>query len=125
MNSTPPAVTIGPPAFGVPVLGTPFFVSSSYSPSGTRQANSPVFALIAISSPHGGALQGYPSGSSKLIFRLAYDGRIPDETDGCNWAIVPRLRVLTKINPRLGSKEAPDQLPPPSELGKTRLGTIR
>src|SRR6185436_5411782 len=120
MNRTPPAVTIGPPVLGVPVLGTPLFVSSSYSPNGTRQANSPVLASIAISSPQGGALHGYPSGSSKLIFRLAYDGRMPDETEGCNCATVPRLRVLTKINPRLGSNEAPDQLPPPSELGKTR-----
>src|SRR6476620_5265061 len=103
MNRTPPAVTIGPPAFGVPVLGMPRLVSSSYSPSGTRQANSPVLASMAISSPQGGALQGYPSGSSKLILRLAYDGRRPEDIDGCNCAIVPRLRVLTKMSPRLGS----------------------
>src|SRR2546423_283266 len=50
---------------------------------------------------------------------------MPEDMDGCNCATVPRLRVLTKIKPRLGSNEAPDQLPPPSELGKTRLGTIR
>src|ERR1035441_5495376 len=50
---------------------------------------------------------------------------MPDDTVGCNTPIVPRLRVLTKINPKSGAKDAPDQLPPPSELGKTILGTMR
>src|SRR5215212_5565065 len=57
MNTRPPAVVIGPPDAGVPVGFTPFAVSSSNSPSGTRQAISPVFALTATSSPHGGSVQ--------------------------------------------------------------------
>src|SRR3954471_17182437 len=57
MKTRSPAVVIGPPEAGVPVGFTPFAVSSSNSPSGTRQAISPVLALTATSSPHGGSVQ--------------------------------------------------------------------
>src|SRR6185503_14781748 len=57
MNTRLPAVVIAPPEFGVPVGLTPLAVSASNSPSGTRHATSPVFALTATSSPQGGALQ--------------------------------------------------------------------
>src|SRR3982751_6321259 len=56
MNTRLPAVVIAPPLLGVPVW-IPFAASSSKSPSGTCQAMSPVFALTATSSPHGGAEQ--------------------------------------------------------------------
>src|SRR6188474_470510 len=124
MKSRPDAVTTGPPALGVPVFETPRAVSSLYSPSGTRQTISAVSALIAISSPHGGALHGKPSGSSNGILTFPNDGSSPDDIDGRNSPAVPRLRVLTTISRRTGSNEAPDQLPPPSELGNTRLGTM-
>ena len=81
-------------------------------------------ALIAISSPHGGALHGKPSGSSNGILTFPNDGSSPDDIDGRNSPAVPRLRVLTTISRRIGSNEAPAQLPPPSELGNTRLGTM-
>ena len=55
---SPLAVTTGPPALAVPVFGMPLFVSSLYSPRGTRHTMSAVSALIAINSPHGGALHG-------------------------------------------------------------------
>src|SRR4051794_6354677 len=56
MNTRLPAVVIAPPLLGVPVW-IPFAASSSKSPSGTRHAMSPVLALTATSSPHGGAEQ--------------------------------------------------------------------
>src|SRR5438552_5565430 len=58
MNTRLPAVVIAPPRLAVPVL-MPFFSSSSNIPSGTRHTMSPVFALTAINSPHGGSLHGY------------------------------------------------------------------
>jgi hypothetical protein len=59
MNTTPPPVETGAPELvAVPVFGTPFAVSSLYSPSGTRQTMSPVLALMPKSSAHGGALHG-------------------------------------------------------------------
>ena len=58
MNTSPPAVTIEPPNVSVPVRGTPRAVNSTCSPSGTCQANSPVFKLIAVKTPHGGLIAG-------------------------------------------------------------------
>src|SRR5436189_4705854 len=59
MNVSPPAVVIGPPPrLELPVLtpaGTPSIV-----PKGICQAISPVFTLIAVSLPQGGAQQGQP-----------------------------------------------------------------
>ena len=54
MNTRPPAVAMAPPMFGVPAFFTPCFSASGKLPSGTRHATSPVFALIAKNSPHGG-----------------------------------------------------------------------
>src|SRR5436305_1964612 len=56
MNTRLPAVVMAPPELGVPVW-MPFAASSSKSPSGTCHAMSPVLALTATSSPHGGAVQ--------------------------------------------------------------------
>src|SRR5262249_57529276 len=58
MNTRPPAVTIEPPKVSVPVRGIPRAVSSTYSPRGTRQANSPVLRLIAFRTPQGGLIAG-------------------------------------------------------------------
>src|SRR6266516_3848067 len=59
MNVRPPAVVIGPPPrLEPPVLtpaGTPSIV-----PKGICQAISPVFTLIAVSLPQGGAQHGQP-----------------------------------------------------------------
>src|SRR5437773_8334443 len=59
INVSPPAVVIGPPTrLEAPVLtpaGTPSIV-----PKGMCQAISPVFTLIAVSLPQGGAQHGQP-----------------------------------------------------------------
>src|SRR5437867_12363112 len=59
INVSPPAVVIGPPPrLEAPVLtpaGTPSIV-----PNGICQAISPVFTLIAVSLPQGGAQHGQP-----------------------------------------------------------------
>ena len=57
-KTRPPAVTIDPPMFGVPVFGTPRFVSSSNSPRVSRQRNSPVLRSTAVRWPQGGFWQG-------------------------------------------------------------------
>src|SRR3989442_2142690 len=60
MNSSPPAVAIGPPrGSGVPVFGTPRASSSSNDPKGVRQSTSPEFTLTAMSSAQGGVWQGH------------------------------------------------------------------
>src|ERR1700731_1514117 len=60
INTSPPAVTIGPPrCSGVPVLGTPSASNSSNDPRGTRHATSPVLTLTATISPHGGGWHGH------------------------------------------------------------------
>src|SRR6187399_1048141 len=77
MKTRLPAVVIPPPRLGAPVTGMPLATSSGYSPSGIRQAMSPVLALTAINSPHGGCAQLYllaasqkrpPSGVTLLMF---------------------------------------------------------
>ena len=60
-KTSPPAVTVAPPKFSVPVLGTPALVSASYSPSGTFQSSRPVFRSRQLSVPHGGLHPGYSS----------------------------------------------------------------
>src|SRR6516165_6418483 len=57
MNTSPPAVTIGPPAFREPAFRLPSG-SDSTMPKGTCQAISPVFAFTATSRDHGGFWQG-------------------------------------------------------------------
>src|SRR5258705_10712921 len=42
----------------------------------------------------------------------------------CSCAITPRCRVFRNTSPRAGSDATPAQLPPPSEPGNTRLGSI-
>ena len=58
MNTRPPAVTIGPPSS----LYRPVFClpagRSSLTPRRVCQAMSPVLALMAISRPQGGRMQG-------------------------------------------------------------------
>src|SRR5438093_8399073 len=56
MKTRLPAVVMAPPELGVPVW-MPLAASSSNSPSVTCHAMSPVFALTATSSPHGGSVQ--------------------------------------------------------------------
>jgi hypothetical protein len=57
-NTSPPAVTMVPPKFSVPVGGTPRAFSSGCSPSGTRHKNSPRFRSTAVRCPHGGLTAG-------------------------------------------------------------------
>src|SRR6266511_3472409 len=59
MNTNPPAVAIAPPMFGVPAPFTPFASRLGKLPSGTFHATSPVAALTAYSSPHGGFWHGH------------------------------------------------------------------
>src|SRR5579872_2226007 len=66
MKIRPPAVTTIEPVFGAPVFGKPFAANASTVPNGTRQTISPVFALTANSSAHGGLRQDQPlDGSQK------------------------------------------------------------
>src|SRR6202044_272002 len=58
INTTPPAVTIGPPCPNAPVLWMPAASSSSVTPSGTRHAISPLSPFTAISSAQGGFWHG-------------------------------------------------------------------
>ena len=60
MNSNPPAVATEPPMLYAPVSLNPRASSDSTRPKGIRQATSPVFTLIAKSSPHGGDWHGQP-----------------------------------------------------------------
>src|SRR5262245_50862036 len=57
MNRRPPAVAIGPPAPGDPTFCLPGG-NVSFTPSGTCQAMSPVFPLMAMSFAQGGLLHG-------------------------------------------------------------------
>jgi len=57
-KTSPPAVAMVPPTFGVPVFSSPCGASSSKFPSGTFHTISPVVALTADSSPQGGCWQG-------------------------------------------------------------------
>ena len=49
MKTSPPAVTMVPPKFSVPVCGTPFAFSAGYSPSRACHANSPRLTSISVS----------------------------------------------------------------------------
>src|SRR5215467_9081332 len=60
MNSSPLAVATEPPMLYDPVFITPIFSSDSTRPNGTLHTTSPVFALMANSSPQGGAWHGHP-----------------------------------------------------------------
>src|SRR5580692_12564737 len=60
MNSRPLAVAKDPPMLYDPVFITPIFSSESTRPNGTRHATSPVFTLMANSSPQGGDWHGQP-----------------------------------------------------------------
>src|SRR4051812_12938636 len=59
MNTSPPAVTIGPAEPPRPVLRLPSG-KLSLTPKVICHANSPVFALTAVSLPQGGFWQGIP-----------------------------------------------------------------
>src|SRR5437588_8273801 len=64
MNTSPPAVTIGPPKPTEPKLGGAAgdLPSAGNCPRGTVHLISPVLASMALSVPHGGGLQGDPPG---------------------------------------------------------------
>src|SRR5256884_4094485 len=64
INTTPPAVTIDPPRFGVPVV----VFSSSTLPSATFQTISPLFTSTAFNVPHGGFWQGHSFSSQNLAY---------------------------------------------------------
>src|SRR5437764_1394707 len=57
-NTRPPAVTLGPPKFSVPVFATPFRASSGYSPNGTFHNSLPEFRSRQLRVPQGGLLPG-------------------------------------------------------------------
>jgi hypothetical protein len=62
-KTRPPAVTSGPPMFGVPDLHVSGNgVRSRMLPSGTRQRIVPLARSTASRLPHGGSLHGTPSG---------------------------------------------------------------
>src|SRR3954471_22110967 len=120
MNTRLPAVVIAAPEFGVPVGLTPFAVSSSNSPSGTRHAMSPVFAFTATSSPHGGSVQLH----RLSLFQNRENGpgvfRYPSP-DASRCPHCPALCTLAMISPSGLLKAAPHQLLPPCAPGNTRV----
>src|SRR5258708_7578233 len=122
MNTSPPAVTVVPPILTAPVFGTPFAVSSAYSPSGTRQTMSPVLTSTALNSPQGGCWHGQNVEGCQN--REAGDSAGPLRNQAplglfANLKMPPRLCVLTKIYPSFGSNQAPPQFAPPRKLGNT------
>src|SRR6266516_3741394 len=58
INIRPPAVTMEPPIFDVPVGGTFFSSRASTTPRTLRHRNSPVLRSIAVRCPHGGFWHG-------------------------------------------------------------------
>src|SRR5207302_5642878 len=119
MNSTPPAVTIEPPKFSVPVGGTPRRRSSGYSPSGICQAISPRFRSIDVSVPQGGLTAGKPSGSGNRLYPVETKPWGEPVGAFCIVRIQGISLALTYNFPVVGSKEAPLQLAPPWNPGKT------
>src|SRR5882724_6478985 len=73
----------------------PLAARSGYSPSGIFHAYSPVFRLIALSVPHGGATPGYPSGSRNLWYPVKrYFGRGPEGSSPASSLFSPLRRYL-------------------------------
>jgi hypothetical protein len=75
MNTSPPAVTIGPPRLGDPHSGSARSlspVSAEIVPSGTSQRRLPVLRLIATSVPKGGGVHGILDGDSSMRRRITY-----------------------------------------------------
>ena len=70
MNTSPPAVTIGPPELLLAPVSCLPLGNSSVMPRRLAHRMSPVLALTAISRPHGGLMQGRvtfrPSAAVKL-----------------------------------------------------------
>src|SRR6185312_16333695 len=91
---------MAPPELGVPVCFTPFLVSSSNSPSGTRHAMSPVFALTAISSPHTDPLQLH----IVSLFQKRFDGP----------GVLPKLGGAAAAGGAPASGGAAPRRPPPA-----------
>src|SRR6478672_13103562 len=73
MKTRPPAVVSGPPMFGAPSSDQNGHGALSREvPSGFSQAILPAARSTATSLPHGGAMQGAPSGESSSLRRIAY-----------------------------------------------------
>ena len=72
MNTSPPAVTIGPPMFGMPSVGdgTNQGVMSRVEPSITCQRIALRRRSTAASVPHGGAVHGRPNGEASISRRM-------------------------------------------------------
>ncbi len=68
MNTSPPAVLIGPPRLIAPA---PAGAPRPRLPSGTSQTLSPVVKSMASSVPYGGGVQGRPEGASSGRRRTA------------------------------------------------------
>src|SRR6267378_4196177 len=121
INTTPPAVTIEPPRFGVPVV----VFSSSTTPSGTFQAISPLFTSTALSVPQGGFWHGHWCSSQKRAYSPSLDARRycsgASAACGSIAPMAPNSLALTNKQPEPRSKEAPDQFAPPNVPGTTNV----
>ena len=100
----------------------PFASSSSTTPSGTRQASSPVLTLIATISPHGPTWHGQyfsphqnraklPHGLLRVYFSGEFGGA------GITRPTSARLSTLTNSRPSDGLYDMPCQLLAPSVPG--------
>lgn len=65
IKTNPPAVTIDPPMFAVPVGGRPFASNTSTTPNTVRHRNSPLSRSMAVKCPQGGFWHGYRVWSQK------------------------------------------------------------
>src|SRR5262249_46552935 len=72
INTSPPAVTMGPPRLIDPAVFAKSGGRPLNSPSGTCHLNFPVAASIAASVPHGGGLHGRPLGDRRSNRDMPY-----------------------------------------------------
>src|ERR1043166_2723087 len=96
MNTSPPAVTIGPPRFGLPHAAAAAGASGAKVPSGTSHFLAPVARSMATRLPNGGGVHGAPEGPSSSSRRI---------TDG-----VPRMSVYWEPWSRYRSEEHTSEL---------------
>src|SRR4051812_7358403 len=134
IKTRPLAVEMGPPILGTPILPSRYWLNgarSSLVPSGTDHKILPSRISTACNWPHGGGLQGRPSGDSRVRRHTPKGAPRLREISSCGCALRKAsisfagtkvtlwiaLDVLTKAILRPASKDSPPQLVPPPVKG--------